>query len=119
MIAGTAVKHLTADGKELDSVAGVAKPTALAFDNQGRLIVRDGGPDQPVRILTTHDGVYSGTMMAGPEVGGNAGREDMPYAVQAMKRKSGEYLVLVEEDWRGKILPYRWQPTANKTEKGI
>ncbi len=34
----------------------------------------------------------------------------MPYAVQAFKRKNGEYLVLVEEDWRGKNLLYRWKP---------
>ena len=43
-------------------------------------------------------------------VGGNAGWQDMPYAVQALKRKDGEYLILVEEDWRGKNLLYRWRP---------
>jgi hypothetical protein len=34
----------------------------------------------------------------------------MPHAVQALKRKDGEYLVLVEEDFRGKNLLYRWRP---------
>jgi hypothetical protein len=34
----------------------------------------------------------------------------MPYAMDAMKRKDGEYLVLVEADWRGKNLLYRWRP---------
>jgi hypothetical protein len=65
---------------------------------------------QQVHILKTSDGFYVGTMFPGPEVGGNAGWEDMPYAVQALKRKNGEHLVLVEEDWRGKNLLYRWKP---------
>jgi hypothetical protein len=34
----------------------------------------------------------------------------MPYAITALKRTNGEYLVLVEEDWRGKNLLYRWRP---------
>ena len=37
----------------------------------------------------------------------------MPYSVQALKRKDGEYLVLVEEDFRGKNLLYRWRPDAS------
>jgi hypothetical protein len=36
----------------------------------------------------------------------------MPYSVQALMRNNGEYLVLVEEDWRGKNLLYRWRPGA-------
>lgn len=37
----------------------------------------------------------------------------------AFKRKNGQYLVLVEDDWRGKNLLYRWLPkaTANVMEK--
>lgn len=65
---------------------------------------------QPVHILKQTDGSHVGTFVPGPEVGGNAGWQDMPYAVQAMKRKNGEYLILVEEDWRGKNLLYRWRP---------
>ena len=56
------------------------------------------------------DGSNIGSFLPGPEVGSNAGWLDMPYAVAAMKRKNGEYLVLVEEDWRGKNLLYRWRP---------
>ena len=65
---------------------------------------------QQVHILRLDDGGHVGTFVPGPEAGGNAGWEDMPYAVQALKRKNGEYLVLVEEDWRGKNLLYRWRP---------
>ena len=70
------------------------------------------GGKQQVHILKLGDGGYAGTFVPGPEVGGNAGWEDMPYAVAALKRKNGEYLVLVEEDWRGKNLLYRWTPPA-------
>jgi hypothetical protein len=63
-------------------------------------------------VLSVADGTYVGSLAPGPEVGGNAGWQDMPYSIQALKRKDGEYLVLVEEDWRGKNLLYRWRPDA-------
>ncbi len=65
---------------------------------------------QHVHVLALGDGAYVGSFVPGPEAGGNAGWPDMPYAVAALKRKNGEYLVLVEEDWRGKNLLYRWTP---------
>ena len=63
-------------------------------------------------ILRLSDGGYVGSFAPGPEVGGpgSAGWQDMPYSVQAFQRKNGEYLVLAEEDWRGKNLLYRWMP---------
>ncbi len=61
-------------------------------------------------ILRLSDGQYVGSLHPGPEVGGQAGWQDMPYSIQAFKRKNGEYLILVEEDWRGKNLLYRWRP---------
>jgi hypothetical protein len=73
-------------------------------------------PDDGVQythVLQLSDGRYVGSLAPGPEVGGSAGWQDMPYSVQALKRKNGEYLVLVEEDWRGKNLLYRWRPETN------
>lgn len=83
---------------------------ALAGDYLFVGMVKPEQGKQQVHILKLEDGGYVGTFVPGPEVGGNAGWEDMPYAVQALKRKDGEYLVLVEEDWRGKNLLYRWRP---------
>jgi hypothetical protein len=65
---------------------------------------------QYTHVLRVSDGRYVGSLSPGPEVGGSAGWQDMPYAIQAMRRRDGEYLVLVEEDWRGKNLLYRWRP---------
>jgi hypothetical protein len=83
---------------------------ALAGDYLFIGMVKPEHGKQQVHILRADDGSYLGTFEPGPEVGGNAGWEDMPYAVQALKRSNGEYLVLVEEDWRGKNLLYRWKP---------
>lgn len=73
-------------------------------------MVKPDAGKQYTHIFRAADGRYVGSLHPGPEVGGNAGWQDMPFAVQALKRKNGEYLILVEEDWRGKNLLYRWQP---------
>jgi hypothetical protein len=43
----------------------------------------------------------------GPEVGKESGWVDIPYGIRAFRRKNGEYLVFVEENWKGKVLVYR------------
>ncbi|MEO8354088.1 MAG: hypothetical protein ABI680_20360 [Chthoniobacteraceae bacterium] len=83
---------------------------ALAGDYLFVGMVKPEDGKQQVHILSLQNGAYVGTFVPGPEVGGNAGWQDMPYAVAALKRTNGEYLVLVEEDWRGKNLLYRWTP---------
>ena len=99
--------NLDGDGKDKPLSP---KSLALAGDYLFAGMVKADGGKQHVHILATKDGSYVGSLIPGPEVGGNAGWLDMPYAVAAMKRKNGEYLVLVEEDWRGKNLLYRWTP---------
>lgn len=49
----------------------------------------------------------------GPEVYGESGWIDIPYGIRAFRRANGEYLVFVEEDWKAKVLVYRWQPGNN------
>jgi len=44
----------------------------------------------------------------------NTGWVDTPHGVRATKRSNGEYIVLVEEDWRGKNVIYRWTPHEEK-----
>ena len=87
------------------------KGVALAGDYLFFGMVKPDDGKQYTHIVSATDGEYVGAFSPGPEVGGNAGWEDMPYSVQALKRKDGEYLVLVEEDWRGKNLLYRWRPS--------
>ena len=67
---------------------------------------------QVVNIVRLSDGKFAGTLVPGPALGEVQGWEDMPYSVQAMKRKNGEYLILAEEDARAKNILYRWRPDS-------
>jgi len=60
-----------------------------------------------VRVYETATGTYCGTLRPGKDM---SGWNDIPYAVRAHKRADGEYLIFVEEDWKAKILMYRWRP---------
>ena len=73
-------------------------------------MVKPDDGKQYTHILRLSDGGYVGSLAPGPEVGSMAGWQDMPYSVQAFRRKNGEYLILAEEDFRGKNLLYRWTP---------
>jgi hypothetical protein len=75
--------------------AGMVKPT------EGK---------QLVHVLRLSDGSHVGTFTPDKATGEGHGWLDMPYSLQALRRKNGEYLILVEEDWRGKNLLYRWKP---------
>ena len=49
ILAGRAIRHLSAEGKELEAtVPGLDKPTALSIDPKGRLLVCDDGRRQQV-----------------------------------------------------------------------
>jgi hypothetical protein len=65
---------------------------------------------QRTYVLEAATGKVLGAFVPGGAVGEEAGWQDMPYSVAAMKRKNGDYLILVEEDWRGKNILYRWTP---------
>lgn len=58
------------------------------------------------------DGAAVGVFDPGRMVGGveNTGWIDVLTGISAFKRSTGEYLVFVEEDYKGKVLLYRWKP---------
>jgi sugar lactone lactonase YvrE len=58
------------------------------------------------------DGAEVGAFDPGPIVGGveNTGWIDILTGISAFKRSAGEYLVFVEEDYKAKVLLYRWKP---------
>jgi hypothetical protein len=58
------------------------------------------------------DGAEVGTFDPGATVGGveNTGWIDVLTGINAFKRSNGEYLVFVEENYKGKSLIYRWKP---------
>ncbi len=64
-----------------------------------------------LRVFRASDGGHVGRLWAGDWA---SGRIDVSHGVSAMKRKNGEYLVLVEEDWYARQMLYRWSPDARK-----
>ena len=53
-----------------------------------------------------------GVFDPGETVGGNknTGWMDVMTGITAHRRNDGEYLVFVEEDYKAKVLLYRWKP---------
>ena len=66
---------------------------------------------QLVTVFHAASAAVVGTMTPGPEVGSGMGWIDIPHGIHAVKLKTGEYAVFVEEDANGKVLIYRWTPT--------
>jgi len=73
-----------------------------------------GGWEERGRIWVNRmsDGKQVGILDPDATVGGVAktGWIDILTGIMAHRRADGEYLVFVEEDFRGKVLLYRWRP---------
>ncbi|MFN4243917.1 MAG: hypothetical protein ACK4PI_11865 [Tepidisphaerales bacterium] len=73
-----------------------------------------GGYRERGRIYVNRmsDGAFVGKLVPGDEVGGpdRTGWIDLLTGIAAHRRSDGEYLVFVEENYRGKTLLYRWRP---------
>ncbi len=73
-------------------------------------MVKPDGSEQRTYVLDAHTGKNLGAFKANGEEVNTASWHDMPYSVSALKRKNGVYLIMTEEDWRGKNIVYRWKP---------
>jgi hypothetical protein len=89
-----------------------AKDVSLAGDYLFLGMVRDAVEfyGSKVAIVSAATGQYVGTLKAGPEVDDIGGWEDLVGSIHAIKRANGEYLILVEDDFRAKNLLFRWTP---------
>jgi hypothetical protein len=65
-----------------------------------------------IHINRLGDGIEVGVLDPGPTVGGveNTGWIDILTGITAFRRSNGDYLVFVEEDYKAKVLLYRWHP---------
>ena len=65
-----------------------------------------------IRVNRMSDGAEVGVLEPNATIGGieNTGWIDVLTGITAYKRKNGEYLVFVEEDYKGKSILYRWNP---------
>lgn len=65
--------------------------------------------NEQVSVYKLSDGSLLGKMAPHDKVNGII---DIPYGIKAMKRSNGEYVVLAEEDYLGKVVVYRFTPDA-------
>lgn len=63
-----------------------------------------------VHVYRADTGEKVVVMFPSPKVGGNSGWIDMVHGIHALKTSSGDYSVIVEEDWHGKNSVCRWRP---------
>ena len=86
----------------------------IARETSSGEFVFTGGWGQRARIWVNRmsDGGEVGVLDPGPTVGGvqATGWIDILTGITACRRSDGEYLVFVEEDYRGKAVLYRWRP---------
>lgn len=67
---------------------------------------KDGVKIGRVEIFRTSDGSAVGHVEPGQDVGG-IGLQDIAESLTAHRRANGEYIVLMEDDWKSKVLMYR------------
>ncbi len=63
-----------------------------------------------VDVYDARSGQLVGYMTPGAAVGNTTGWVDVYLGISAVRRDNGEYVVLLEDDARAKILMYRWTP---------
>ncbi|MFA6960144.1 MAG: hypothetical protein WC205_05275 [Opitutaceae bacterium] len=66
--------------------------------------------DHKTDVYRTSDGTFVKTFQPGPAASLDDAQIDLPYGMRAARRSNGEYIVMVEDDWFGKVLVYRWAP---------
>jgi hypothetical protein len=93
-----------------DSAAGTEAGCVTAAGDY----VFTGGWKERGRVFVNRlsDGTALGVVDPGLTVGGleNTGWMDILTGITAHQRANGEYLVFVEEDYKAKVLLYRWKP---------
>jgi hypothetical protein len=62
-----------------------------------------------IEVFRADNGASVGWMEPGADIG-EIGLQDIRECLRAHKRADGEYIVFLEEDYKAKILMYRWKP---------
>ncbi len=62
-----------------------------------------------IEVFRLDTGERVGWMEPGEDVG-RIGLQDIRECISAHRRRSGEYVVFLEEDWKAKVLMFRWKP---------
>ena len=106
-------KNYLAGNREAVSFRPGAKAQAACVAAAGDYVFTGGWEERGrIWINRMSDGSEVGVLEPGPTVGGveQTGWIDVMTGITAHKRKDGEYLVFVEEDYKAKAILYRWRP---------
>jgi hypothetical protein len=85
-------------------------PKAMSVAGDYVFVYYAGEGNEQVVVLDNRDGRLVGRFVPGPEIGGTHGDADIPWAVKAIKRSNGQYVVFVEDDRYAKQVMYLWNP---------
>ena len=64
-----------------------------------------------IEVFRRDSGERVGWMEPDDDVG-RIGLQDIRECISTHRRANGEYVVFLEEDWKAKVLMYRWRPNA-------
>lgn len=106
-------KNYLAGNREAISFTSGAGKEAACVAAAGDYLFTGGWKERGrIHITRLSDGSPVGVLDPGPTLGGveGTGWIDILTGITAHKRQNGEYLVFVEEDYRGKVILYRWHP---------
>ncbi|HSI15745.1 MAG TPA: hypothetical protein VK961_27100 [Chthoniobacter sp.] len=70
---------------------------------------KEGVKTGRVEVFRAKDGSAVGHFEPGEEVG-EVGLQDIRETLTAHRRADGEYIVLIEDDYKSKVVMYRWKP---------
>lgn len=98
-----------------DDLGYCMKAMSVAGDYVFTGLSRDVGK---VYVYNANDLSLVGNIPA-PATMPTGGWLDVPHAIQAYKRLNGQYLILVEEDFRGKNIIYHWCPNGDCTPNDL
>jgi len=71
-----------------------------------------------IYVFRTRDLSLLGSIQV-PAAYGLTGWLDIPFAIQAFKRSNGQYLILIEDDLKGKNILHQWCPSGDCTPNDI
>ena len=106
-------KNYLAGNRETISFTPAAGSEAACVAAVGDHVFSGGWKERGrIGVNRLSDGAEIGVFDPGPTVGGNpnTGWMDVMTGITAHRRQDGEYLVFVEEDYKAKVLLYRWRP---------
>ncbi|BAY23485.1 NHL repeat-containing protein [Calothrix sp. NIES-2100] len=88
-------------------ITGKREVSTAAMSVAGDYVFAVTFKNAEVHVYNAATGVQVQQFKPGPEVALESGWIDIPYGIRAFRRANGEYLVFVEENWKGKVIIYQ------------